>query len=422
MQETEKPRNGPAFMVLFRNRSYGVFYGGMAFSGFGSTFAQFAITWQVYEMTESALHLGLLGLSRFASLIPFLLLGGLLADAIDRRKMLMFTQFGHLVILAGILFATHTGAITVGMFYVAAVIGSVFTALENPARQAIVPNLVPQEDLVPAIALNTVQRTVSSLGGQPMAGVIYGFLGPTTNYAFGVASLAFMILVLALIRPVNKQTARSRRQVSLSALAEGMAHVKSNPILFVNMLLDFAQNFLGAARALLPIYAAQILDVGPQGAGFLSAASSAGTLIGGALFSTIATVKRMGVGVLIGISIFAVSTILFAYNTSFVIALVLLAGEGFGDVVSHTLRSTILQLNVPDDLRGRVTSLNQLFVNGGGPLGNFRAGAMAELVGPEMAVLTGGVTVLAIVILVALFVPMVRNYQIEDAMAVPAGH
>jgi MFS family permease len=421
MQETDRNHQGPPFMLLLRHRSFGVFYGGMVFSGFGNTFYNIAITWQVYEMTGSALHLGLLGLSRFASLIPFLLLGGMLADAIDRRKMLMFTQAGHLVIAAGILFATATGAITVGMFFVAAVIGSVFTALENPARQAIVPNLVPEEDLVPAIALNTVQRTVSSIAGQPVAGMILGFFGPTTNYSITVASFAFMIVVLALIRPMNKQAARGRRPVSISALAEGMAHVRSNPILFVNMLLDFAQNFLGAVRALLPIYAADILNVGPTGYGFLGAASSLGTLIGGTIMSTIGTVKRMGIGVLIGISIFAVSTILFAYNTSFVIALVLLMGEGFGDVVSHVLRSTILQLNVPDDLRGRVTSLNQVFVNGGGPLGNFRAGAMAAWLGPEMAVLTGGVTVLAFVIFVALFVPMVRNYRIESA-AVPAGH
>jgi MFS family permease len=418
----ETAHSGPAFTVLLRNRSFGVFYGGLVFSSFGNTFAQIAITWQVYEMTGSALHLGLLGLSRFASLIPFLLVGGMLADTFDRRKMLMFTQAGHLVILAGILFATSTGAITVGMFYIAAVIGSVFTALENPARQAIVPNLVPEEDLVPAIALNTVQRSISSIAGQPMAGIVLGFLGPTTNYSIGVASLAFMIVVLALLRPVNQQAPRGRRPVSIKALAEGMAHVRSNPILFVNMLLDFAQNFLGAARALLPIYAADILHVGPSGYGFLAAGSTLGTLTGGAIFSTIGTVKRMGVGVLIGISIFAISTMLFAYNTSFVVAFVLLMGEGFGDVVSHTLRSTILQLNIPDELRGRVTSLNQVFVNGGGPLGNFRAGAMAEWLGPEMAVLTGGATVLAIVVVVALFVPMVRNFRIEDAMAVPAGH
>jgi MFS family permease len=423
MQETEKPYHGPAFAMALRHRTFRVFYSGLVFSSFGNNFTQIAISWQMWELTGSALHLGLLGLSRAASLIPFLLVGGMLADAIDRRKLMMFTQGGHLVITAGLLVLTASDQVSVVMFYVAAVVGSVFTALENPARQAIVPNLVPESDLTNAIALNSTQRSVSSIAGPPLAGVVLGFFGAEANYAVTVVSFATMIVILALIRPLRAQEARGgRRSVSLKSLAEGFAHVRHNPILFVMMLLDFCQNFLGAARALLPIYASDILNVGPQGYGLLSGASAVGSITGGVVLGTLGTIRRIGIGVLIGVTIFGICTVLFAYNTSFFFAYILIFGEGFGDTVSHVLRSTILQLNVPDELRGRVTSLNQVFVNGGGPLGSFRAGAMGAWLGPELAVLTGGVTVLAVVFFVATCVPMVRRYTIEPSSAPAVAH
>jgi hypothetical protein len=202
----------------------------------------------------------------------------------------------------------------------------------------------------------------------------------------------------------------------MTSLREGLSYVLKHRILLWMMLLDFGQNFLGA-RALLPVYASDILRVGPEGFGLLSAASAVGTIAGGGLLSFMPQVRRAGLGVLTGITIFGVSTILFAYNDVFWIALVLLAGEGFGDVVSHVFRLTILQLNIPDQLRGRVTSVNMVFTNGGGPLGSFRAGAMAAWIGPEAAVLAGGVTVLAIVAVVGAAVPLVRRYEIEKPEA-----
>jgi MFS family permease len=420
MQDSEKTYHGPAFATSLRNRTFRFFYGGLVVSSFGTNFTQLAISWQMYELTGSPLHLGLLGLSRAASLIPFLLVGGLLADAIDRRKLMMFTQAGHLTVTAALLIFTASDVISPGVFYIAAIVGSIFTALENPARQAIVPNLVPTEDLTNALALNASQRSVSSIAGPPIAGMILGFFGPTANYGVTVVTFAAMIVVLALIRPLRAQEPAGRRSVSLQSLGQGFAYVHRNPILFVMMLLDFCQNFLGAARALLPIYASDILNAGPQGFGILSGASAVGSITGGIVMGTLGHVRRAGIGVLIGIAIFGVCTVLFAYNTSFVFAYILIFGEGFGDTVSHVLRSTILQLNVPDELRGRVTSLNQVFVNGGGPLGSFRAGAMGALLGPELAVLSGGVIVLGVVVFIATCVPMVRRYTIEGA-AIPAG-
>ncbi len=400
------------FPPALRHATFRLYYGGLVFSSFGNNFTQLAITWQMYEMTGSALQLGLLGLSRAFTSIPVLLFGGLLADAIDRRRLMMATQAGQLGVTVMLLSLSATGQLSPGIFYVAAMLGGLFTSLENPSRQAIIPNMVPQNVLANAMALNATQRSVSQIAGPAIAGILLAFVGPTANYAVTTVSWLTMIAVLTILKPVP-QTRAGLRSISMRSIGEGFSYVWNHRILLSMMLLDFSQNFLGAVRALLPIYALVILDVGPEGFGLLSAASALGTITGGVLMSMVGHIRQAGLGVLIGVAIFGVCTVLFAFNGVFWIALLLLAGQGFGDVVSHVFRGTILQLNIPDRLRGRVTSVNQVFTTGGGPLGNFRAGAMAAWLGPEIAVLAGGVSVLAIVFLIGLGVPMVRRYTLE---------
>jgi MFS family permease len=230
-----------------------------------------------------------------------------------------------------------------------------------------------------------------------------------------------MLGVWGIIRPPI-QAVGGRRMVSLAAMGEGLRYVWTHPILLWMMLLDFGQNFLGAARSLLPIYASEIIvwpgtqeKVGAQGFGLLSGASAFGSIAGGILLSGLPHARRAGIGVLMGVSIFGASTVLFAYNEAFWIAWLLLAGEGFGDTVSQIFRTTILQLNIPDHLRGRVTSVNAIFINGGPSLGSVRAGATGQWLGPEIAVLSGGLAVLAVVALMGTAVPMVRRYVIEPA-------
>ena len=412
MQENPEPRRRLALPPALRHRTFRLYFSGLVFSSFGNSFIQLAIIWQLYELTGSPLQIGLLGLSRASATIPVLLLGGLLADAVNRRRLIIFAHTGHFIVAGTLVTLSFTDALEPGMFYVAAMLGGLFMALANPARQAMVPNMVPATDLTNALALTATQRSVARIAGPPVAGILLGFVGPTATYAVATASWLMMLTVMFLIRSVPQAPVR-RRGVSFRALNDGLSYVWAHPILLSMMLLDFGQNFLGAARGLLPVYAADIFEVGPQGFGILSAASAIGTLVGGVLMSSIPQVRRAGIGVLIGISIFGICTVLFAYNTVFWIALVLLGGEGFGDTVSHVFRGTILQLNTPDHLRGRVTSLNMVFTNGGGPLGQFRAGGMAEWLGPQIAVLSGGVAVLGVVGLFAVWIPMVRRYVLE---------
>jgi MFS family permease len=375
------------------------------------------MTWQLYEMTGSPLQLGLLGLSRATTTIPVLLFGGMLADAVDRRKLMLVTQLGHVALGATLVAMAVTGSLEAWMFYIVAMTSGLFTALENPARQAIVPNMVPRAELTNALALNSTQRSIAQIGGWPLAGVLFSLVGATANYAVSLGSFIVMLFVLISLRSVPQAERSGRRAFSMKSAAEGFSFVWTHPILLMMMILDFSQNFLGAVRGLLPVFAVDVLHVGPEGLGVLSAATAVGTIFGGLLMSSITQIKHAGIGVLIGVSIFAFCTILFAYNTVFWLATLLLAGTGFGDTVSHVFRGTILQLNIPDHLRGRVTSVNQIFTTGGPPLSQFRAGASASLLGPELAVLAGGLGVLTVVAIIGIAAPLVRRYTIDSAIA-----
>jgi len=412
---------GRVFLPALGHRDFRLYYGGLVVSSIGNSFTQLAMMWQIYEMTGSPLQLGLLGLSRAVATIPVLLFGGLLADAIDRRRLMMVTESGHLCVATVLLALSALGLLSPAIFYVATVLSATFGALENPARQAIVPNLVPEADLTNAMALNATQRSVSQIAGPPLAGVLLGFIGPTANYGISWLSWVIMLAVLVSIRP-SVQVPGGRRAMSFESVREGFAYVWGHPILLSMMFLDFGATFFGTARALLPIYASDILGVGAQGFGILSGASAIGSITGGVVMSSIPHMRHAGIGALAGVSLFGVCTVLFAYNTSFWIAWLLLAGEGLGDTISHVFRLTILQLNVPDRLRGRATSVNMLFTNGGPSLGSFRAGAMGQWVGPQLAVFSGGLAVLAVVGVIGSGVPAVRRFVIERGGEPAAAH
>lgn len=397
-----------------RNRDFRLLWCGLVVSGFGSQFTSLAMSWQMYEITGSALQLGLLGLSRAAPSMVVLLFGGLLADALDRRRLMMATQSGQLCVSASLFALSIAGLLAPGAFYIASAFLAFFAALENPARQAIVPNLVPATDLTNALALNSTQRSVSMVAGPPLAGIVLGFFGPSANYGIDTASWVAMLGALVVIRP-PRQVMGGRRGVSLLALREGFAYVWTHPILLSMMLLDFSQNVLGAARGLMPIYAADILKVGPQGLGILSAASSVGAISTAAIMSVFGHVRRAGLGVLFGVTLFSVCTVFFAISDIFWFSLLMLMGEGVGNTISTVLRGTILQLNIADELRGRVTSVNMVFTNGGPQLSQFRAGAVAELIGAELSALSGGLAFLAVVALIAVGVPLVRRFEIPRA-------
>jgi MFS family permease len=358
----------------------------------GSQFTTVTMAWQIYELTNSPLELGLLGLARGAPMLVLLLFGGLLADAVNRRQLMMATQIAQMFVSATLALMTLVGRVTPFVLYAASLFLALFSALEQPARTAIIPNLVPRSDLPNALALSGTQRHVATIVGPSLAGVLLARSGPTLCYVVDAASWLVMLVALAWMRPQG-QVAGGRGAVSMRALGEGVRFVWTHPVILSMMALDFSQNFFGSGRALLPIYARDILHVGPQGLGILYAANSAGALVMAAVMSLHTRIRRAGAWVLVSVAAYGVFILLFGISHSFWLSFLMLAGAGAANMVSFVLRNTINQLLTPDEIRGRVTSVNSMFTNTGPQLGQFEAGALASAIGTIGATALGGLLV-----------------------------
>jgi MFS family permease len=304
--------------------------------------------------------------------------------------------------------------------YVAAALLAIFGALGMPARQAFVPNLIPRRELAGALALNSTQHNVGQILGPSLGGIVLAVSGPAWCYAVDAISWLATIVALQLIRASLTATAR-RGQVSFGALGEGFRFVRSQPVVLSLMALDFAATFFGGPRALLPVYARDILHVGASGLGVLYAAIAVGSLIAALGLGLVGQPDRAGRWVLAGIGVYALCVIGFAFSPVFWVSALLLAGMGAGDSISSVLRGTVNQLVTPDELRGRVSSVNSIFNSGGPPLGQFESGVVADLWSPEVSVLSGGLITLVIVLAVAA-VPAVRDFRLPTRVAVVVPH
>jgi MFS family permease len=403
----------PRQLSPFRHRDFCIFWIGSLLSGIGSQFTAVAMAWQIYELTNSAFQIGLLGLARAVPQAILLLVAGLLADAMNRRKLMMCTQIGLFCVSTMLALLTLSGKASAEMLYLATMALALFSSLEAPARQSMIPNLVPRENLPQALALQGTQRYISIIAGPSLAGLVLAFSGPAACYVVDALSWLAMLISLSLLR-TKLQEGAGWRSVSLRSLREGLRFVLGHGVIFPLMLLDFGATFFGNARALFPIYARDILFVGPKGLGLLYAARAVGSLSSAAALSFFGPVRRGGRWILIGIGVYGIATMLFASSRVFWFSLVMLALSGAGDTTSAILRSTINQLNTPDELRGRMSSINSIFTSSGPQLGQFESGVVAAWLGTEASAMTGGLATLGILGLVAVVFPKVRRFKIVD--------
>lgn len=409
-----RPRSKPAFVSPLRHRDFRLFWLGQLSSSIGSQFTTVAMSWQIYELTNSPLQIGLLGLVRAVPQVAMLLFGGLLADAINRRRLMMATQTGLFTVSALLALATSAGRTSALTLYVVTVFLALLTSIEGPARHSLVANLVPRKDLARATALYSSQRYVAVIAGPAIAGLVLALVGPAACYAIDALSWLIMLLSLLLLR-VRLPQAAGWSSVSLNSLRTGWRFVLGHAIIFPLLLMDFGANVFGSVRALLPIYARDILVVGPQGLGLLYAASAAGSLAGAVGFGLIGSVRDAGRWIFLGVTIYSVSLMFFAYSQIFWLSIVLLVASGIGDTISAVLRATINQLATPDHLRGRMASINSIFTNSGPQLGQFEAGAVAALLGAELSVMIGGSIILLIVAVTAAAFPSVRKFTLSQS-------
>jgi MFS family permease len=414
------PSSKPTLVAPLRHRDFRLFWLGQLFSSIGSQFTTVAMAWQIYELTNSPLQIGLIGLVRAVPQIAMLLFGGLLADSMNRRRLMIGTQIGLFAVSGALAVITVSGRTSALTLYCVTGFLALLTSLEGPARHSLLANLVPRKDLARATALYSSQRYVAVIAGPAIAGLVLAFLGPAACYGIDALSWLVMLCSLVMIR-VQLPAAAGWRNVSLNSLRIGWSFVLGHAVIFPLLLLDFGANVFGSARALLPIYARDILMVGPQGLGLLYAATAIGSLAGAVGFGLIGQVRHAGRWILIGVTVYAISVVLFAQSQILWISVVLLVVSGIGDTTSAVLRATINQLATPDRLRGSMASINSIFTNSGPQLGQFEAGAVAAWLGAEMSLLSGGLAILIIVALTAIGFPNIRKFTIPASSPATTG-
>jgi MFS family permease len=400
----------PELWPALRYRDYRLFWAGDGLSSIGSQFTTVAMAWQIYELTDSPLQIGVLGLAQAVPQMSLLLVGGMLADVVDRRKLMIATQLVQGGVSALLLIVTALGIVSPAFLYLASALIGVATSLDNPARQSMVPNLVGRAELTSALALTNAQRRFAQIAGPALAGVALAVVGPAFCYGVDTASWFAMLGALALIRLAPRADA-GRPALTARALGEGWRFVWTHPVILTMMVLDFGQNFFGSPQALLPIYARDILVVGPQGLGMLYAAIAAGSLVMAVALSVRGAARRAGLLVILGVTVYGATTVVFAVSHAFWLSLLMLAGAGAGNTLGAVLRQTINQLSVSDELRGRVTAVNSIFTSGGPRLGQFESGVTAAWWGAEGSALVGGLLTMALAAAV-LLTTRVRTLEI----------
>jgi len=407
------------FPPSLRHRDFRLLWLGLLISVSGSMMQNAAILWHVYEVSHNPVSLGVVGLVRILPVIGFSLISGLVADTFDRRKLMIVTQSGMAVcaFLLGLL--AFLGVKAVWPIYALAALAAAFGAFDLPARQSLVPSLVPREDLPNAFSVNATMFQAASILGPAVAGVVIGQAG--LHWAYWFNAVSFLAVILAVLAMETRSTVakEDRPQVNLSAALEGLRFVRSTPIILSSMFLDFFATFFSSATALLPIYAKDILHVGPQGYGWLYASAAVGALVAAVGLTFVRTIPKHGPVLLIAVFIYGFATVLFGLSTTFWLAFVALALTGAADTVSMIIRNAIRQLHTPDHVRGRMVSVNQIFFMGGPQLGELEAGLVAGWFGAPISVITGGIGCLIATAWVARKWPVLWHYdqKVEPPLA-----
>lgn len=403
------PKKPRAFNAL-RHRDYRLLWIGLLVSVAGSQMQNVAINWHTYELTGSALALGGLGLARLVPIVFFSLWGGVVADTRNRRKVMMVTQSVMMTTAFVLGIVTILGIVNLWWIYGVGFVNAAAAAFDLPSRQSLTPTLVPREDLTNAITLSSMVFQIATILGPAIAGVLIGQYGVGIIYWINGISYIALLAALALMHTATPPQLTNTKG-NFKNMLDGLRYVFHERIILSTMLLDFFATFFSGANTLLPIFATDILKVGPQGFGILSAAESLGSVVTGAIISVWGDVRAKGAVLLTGIVIYAMATIGFGLSNLYVLSIFFLMLLGAGDTLSTIMRSTIRQLVTPDALRGRMTSVNMIFFMGGPQLGEMEAGLAAALIGAPLSVAIGGVLTLVFVAITAWRVPVLRNYK-----------
>jgi MFS family permease len=391
---------------LLQQRPFVLFWLARLASTMGYQMLALAIGWQVYELTNSAFDLGLVGLIQFVPAVVLTLLIGHAADRYDRRLIVRLAQSVYALAAVMITAALLAGALNRDLLFAAVFMIGSARAFEMPTAHALAPALVPAPLIPRAVAAWTSANQVAVICGPALGGVIYT-LSPVL---VGVLCLVFFTTSITLISFVHaKGPAPNREPPTFASVLAGFEYIRSRRRLLGVITLDLFVVLLGGATALLPIYARDILAVGPTGLGLLRSAPAAGALITAIVLSRHPVERHIGHKMFAVVAIFGVTTIAFAVSTSFPISLLALAVLGASDAISIVIRFSLVQIETPDAMRGRVSAINYLFVGSSNTLGEFRAGVNAAWFGTVASVLIGGIGSLLVALLWMRLFPDLRK-------------
>lgn len=397
------------------NRNFALLFWGQLISLTGTQMQVVAVAWQVLLLTNNPVALGLIGLVQALPRLVFSLVGGIFADMLDRRKLLIVIEAVMALMSALLALCTIFHVVNLAIIYGVVLISASVSAFEYPTFQAIVPSLVKREQMAAALSLNTVMMQFTFIAGPTAGGFVIAWLGVANTYWFDVVSYAVVIGSL-LLMAVPRVPAEKRAQGGVTALVDGMRFLWAHPIILALLSLDFCASFFGSPRALLPIYANDILHIGPQGLGILQAAAPIGAVLTAPLTGFASRVKRQGLGVALAVIFWGLCIMAFGLFPSPVwLGVVFLAGAGAADMVSMILRSLVVQLITPDEFRGRISAVYAMFVIGGPMLGQFESGLVAGIFTPVLSVVSGGAACIVAALVIVALVPGLAKVRVSDS-------
>jgi MFS family permease len=370
-----------------------------------------SIAWQIYDVTGNAFLLGLVGLCLFLPALVLILVTGLLADRFNRRGIMAVCLTVELGCALGFLALVNVQAHEVWPIFVILVVLGTARAFWGPAAQSLAPNLVPTEALSNAITVNASAWQFASITGPAVGGLLYG-LSPSFAFGTGAALLVCAVVTVLLIpKPVRRE---SHQATSLETMFGGFRYIFSNKVVLGAISLDMFAVLMGGAVALLPVYTKDILHAGPVELGLLRAAPGIGAIVMALWLTRFPVRDHAGKILFLFVGLFGAFTVIFGFSTTVWVSIPALALVGASDMVSVTIRETIMQLWTPEEVRGRVNAVNSVFIGASNELGEFRAGTVAHLIGPVPAVVIGGFGAMAIAVIWSRIFPQLREQRTLD--------
>ncbi|TRL33144.1 MFS transporter [Rhizobium straminoryzae] len=409
------PASGDRF-AAFRHSSYARFFFSRFLAAFAIQIVSVSVGWQMYDVTGNALYLGLIGLFQFLPSLLLILVTGSVADRYNRRAIVAACLLLGSLCTGALLALTLTHSFSPWPVFGILLVFGVERAFMGPAVQSLAPNLVPEQDLPNAIAWNSSSWQTASILGPVAGGLLYGASAVAAYSTALLFMLAAALLIISIPKPAQRAASKA---VSWSTILAGFRFIWGEKVVLGAISLDLFAVLLGGAVALMPVFARDVLDLGPWGLGLLRSAPGIGAIVVALLLAAYPIRKHAGVAMFVGVALFGLGTVIFGLSQTAWLSIAALMLMGASDMISVYVRESLIMLWTPDEVRGRVNAVNMVFVGASNELGEFRAGTMAHVIGAVPAVVVGGFGTLAVAIIWALGFPKLRKIDNLDAPSNP---